>query len=71
VGRLRPEVVALLGLGAFRTAFRRPQAGVGRQPDRLAGSLMWLLPNPSGLNAHYQLQELAGLFTQLRQKVSR
>jgi TDG/mug DNA glycosylase family protein len=69
VGRLRPEVVALLGLTAFRAAFRRPEARVGRQPDQLAGSMMWVLPNPSGLNAHYQLEELAGLFKQLREEV--
>lgn len=69
VGRLRPEVVAMLGLTAFRTAFRRPAARVGRQPDRLVSSLLWILPNPSGLNAHYQLGELAGLFGQLRQEV--
>jgi TDG/mug DNA glycosylase family protein len=71
VGRLRPEVVAVLGLTAFRTAFRRPEVRVGRQPDRLAGSRMWVLPNPSGLNAHYQLDELAGLFRQLREEVLR
>ena len=69
VGHLRPEVVSLLGLTAFRTAFRRPEARVGRQPDRLAGSMIWVLPNPSGLNAHYQLDELAGLFRQLREEV--
>ena len=69
MGRLRPEVVALLGLTAVRAAFRRPEARVGRQPERLAGSMMWVLPNPSGLNAHYQLEELAGLFKQLREEV--
>lgn len=52
VARWRPRVVAVLGLTAYRVAFRRPSARPGRQPESLAGAELWLLPNPSGLNAH-------------------
>jgi TDG/mug DNA glycosylase family protein len=48
----KPAVVAVLGLFAYRTAFDRPRAVAGRQPDTFAGVAWWLLPNPSGLNAH-------------------
>ena len=58
----KPRVVAVVGLGAYRTAFGRPRAGIGRQEDPLAGAEVWALPNPSGLNAHYQLDELAALY---------
>jgi TDG/mug DNA glycosylase family protein len=60
--RFRPGTVAFLGLTAYRTAFGFRDAVVGRQPDDLADAAVWLLPNPSGLNAHYQPPELAGLF---------
>jgi len=66
VRRLRPKTVAFLGLGAFRSAFGRASASVGRQPEDLAGSRVWLLPNPSGRTAHYQLAALASLFEELR-----
>jgi TDG/mug DNA glycosylase family protein len=66
VRRYRPQWVAFLGLGAYRTAFERPAAVVGRQEERLGKSGMWLLPNPSGLNAHYQLPDLARVFAELR-----
>jgi TDG/mug DNA glycosylase family protein len=62
----RPQVVAVLGVGAYRTAFARPKAIVGPQPDPIGGSRAWLLPNPSGLNAHYQLPDLAEAFADLR-----
>jgi TDG/mug DNA glycosylase family protein len=67
VRRHRPQVVAFLGVGSYRTAFGRPGAGPGPQPERLAESTLWVLPNPSGLNAHYQLPDLARLFRALRQ----
>lgn len=63
---LAPAFVAVLGLGAYRAAFERPTAAEGRQPERLAGSAMWLLPNPSGLNAHHQLPDLIERFERLR-----
>ena len=62
----RPRVVAVLGVGAYRTAFARPTAIVGPLPDEIGGSAAWLLPNPSGLNAHYQLPDLAEAFAELR-----
>jgi TDG/mug DNA glycosylase family protein len=62
-----PRCVAVLGLGAYRTAFGRPRAGIGLQAERLGPSRLWVLPNPSGLNGHYQLARLAELFAELRQ----
>lgn len=67
VGRLRPDWLAVLGIGAYRHAFGDPEAGIGPQPDRIGGSGVWLLPNPSGLNAHYQLVDLAAAFARLRE----
>ena len=61
-----PRYVAFLGLTSYRTAFGRPHATVGEQPETLAGSAIWLLPNTSGLNAHYQLPDLARVFGDLR-----
>ena len=65
--RYRPRVLAVLGLGAYRTAFNRPKATVGRQEERLGPTVLWVLPNPSGLNANYQAPELARLFRELRE----
>lgn len=67
VGSWRPRFLAVLGVGAYRTAFAQPQAGLGLQPDRLADARIWVLPNPSGLNAHYRLEDLVVLFRQLRE----
>jgi double-stranded uracil-DNA glycosylase len=66
VARYRPRAVAVLGVAAYRLAFDRPSAEIGRQPERLSGSELWLLPNPSGLNAHYQLPRLVDLYRQIR-----
>ena len=66
VERFRPRVLAVLGVGAWRTAFERPAAVIGRQPERVGGAITWVVPNPSGLNAHYQLPDLARLYRQLR-----
>jgi TDG/mug DNA glycosylase family protein len=66
VRRWRPAWVAVLGVGAYRAGFRRPDARLGRQPERLAGAGLWVLPNPSGLNAHHQLGDLAAAFAALR-----
>ena len=65
VGMLRPRCVAVLGLQVYRTAFHRPEAVIGRQPELLGGALLWLLPNPSGLQAHYQLPEMSEMFKSL------
>jgi TDG/mug DNA glycosylase family protein len=63
--RIRPARVAVLGVTAYRTAFERPKAVVGPQSERLSGAELWVLPNPSGLNAHYQLPQLAAEFARL------
>lgn len=65
VRRFQPQIVAILGLTAYRTAFGRPKAVLGRQSDSFAGAVLWVLPNPSGLNAHHQLPQLARLFAEL------
>jgi len=65
----RPDVVAVLGVGAYRTAFASPGATVGPQPDPIGSATAWVLPNPSGLNAHYQLADLAAAFAELRRSL--
>jgi double-stranded uracil-DNA glycosylase len=65
VRRYRPSAVALLGVTAYRAAFALPKATLGRQPDPLGSSAVWVLPNPSGLNAHYQLAQLGDIYKQL------
>jgi TDG/mug DNA glycosylase family protein len=69
--RYSPAVVAVLGVAAYRLAFGRPGARVGPQEDRLGGSRVWVLPNPSGLNAHYQIADLAREFSALRETLPR
>lgn len=66
VRRYRPHVVAVLGIGAFRSAFGRPRAVLGPQADPVGGAAVWVLPNPSGLNANYGIAELARLYRELR-----
>jgi G:T/U-mismatch repair DNA glycosylase len=66
VRRYRPRAVAIVGIGAYRIAFDRPRATFGRQPEDLAGALLWVLPNTSGLNAHYQAAGFARAFAELR-----
>ena len=55
----------MLGITAYRTAFRRPRAVIGPQPEDLAGVPLWVLPNPSGLNAHYQQPALSNEYAKL------
>jgi TDG/mug DNA glycosylase family protein len=69
VRQYQPRALAVLGIGAYRTAFAQPKAKLGHQPAGLAGAILWVLPNPSGLNAHYSLKDLADLFLQLRLEV--
>lgn len=64
--KYRPRFVAFAGMQAYRIAFHQPAAIVGEQPTRLSGCGAWVLPNPSGLQAHYQLPKLVELFTELR-----
>jgi TDG/mug DNA glycosylase family protein len=59
VSELHPRVVALLGITTYRIAFAQPLARVGRQPDHFAGAELWVVPNPSGLNAHETVESLA------------
>jgi TDG/mug DNA glycosylase family protein len=61
-----PRWVAILGLGAYRSGFDRPLATVGRQLERIGPAGLWVLPNPSGLNANYQLGRLTEMFIELR-----
>ena len=70
VERVEPRVVAVVGFGAWRVGFARPDAALGLQRDTVGGRPAWVLPNPSGLNAHYQLPELARLFGELREWVA-
>ena len=65
--RYRPRYIAFLGLGAYRIATGKKKAAVGPQEDSIGGSKVWLLPNPSGLNAHYQAPDLARVFAELRE----
>jgi double-stranded uracil-DNA glycosylase len=62
--------VAFLGVSAYRTAFKRPRAAVGAQNDTLGEARIWLLPNPSGLQAAYSFAEMAELFSELRMAVA-
>jgi TDG/mug DNA glycosylase family protein len=66
VRRYRPNILAIVGLGAYRVAFAKPKARQGLQFEALERTHVWLLPNPSGLNAHHQPPELARLFADLR-----
>lgn len=65
-----PRMLAFLGVTAYRAAFDRPKAQTGPQPDRIGDTRLWVLPNPSGLNAHYQLTDLARLFEEVKRAVS-
>ena len=66
VRRYRPAFLAVLGLGAYRAAFDNPKAVIGRQDEKIGNTTIWVLPNPSGLNAHYQAKELAAMFAELK-----
>jgi double-stranded uracil-DNA glycosylase len=67
VRRLRPAWLAVLGVVAYRSAYGRPKAVVGPQPERIGTTRLWVLPNPSGLNASYQIDRLSSEFARLRQ----
>ncbi len=63
--RWRPAVVAIAGVTAYRSAFARPKAQVGRQEEPLAGAQLWVVPNPSGLNAHETVDSLAAAYREV------
>ncbi|TMK34661.1 MAG: G/U mismatch-specific DNA glycosylase [Actinobacteria bacterium] len=70
IRRFRPAAVAILGVTAYRTGFERSKASLGLQDERFEGAGLWVLPNPSGLNAHHQLPDLADAFARLRTAVA-
>ncbi|HEX6574300.1 MAG TPA: G/U mismatch-specific DNA glycosylase [Gemmatimonadaceae bacterium] len=67
VRKYKPHWLAVLGLGAYRTGFDRPKAKVGRQEEMIGSTGIWVLPNPSGLNANHQLPQLTEMFSELKQ----
>ena len=62
----RPRILAIAGVTAYRTAFGHPHAAIGPQTASLGGSDVWVLPNPSGLNAHWPLDAIAAQFAAMR-----
>jgi TDG/mug DNA glycosylase family protein len=64
--RYRPRIIAIAGVTAYRTAFGQPRATTGPQPDPLGPSQLWVVPNPSGLNAHFSLDAIAAAFAEVR-----
>jgi TDG/mug DNA glycosylase family protein len=71
VRRYEPKMLAVVGVTAYRTAFDRPKAAVGAQFETIGETRLWVLPNPSGLNAHYQPAQLAEVFRALREEIER
>lgn len=71
IQKYQPQTVAVLGIGAFRVAFQQPKAELGLQKEKIDDTSVWLLPNPSGLNAHYQVDDLTALFREVREAVER
>lgn len=67
--RYRPECLAVLGISAYRLGFNHPRARIGEQEIRFGETRVWILPNPSGLNANYQLSDLANIFAEMREKL--
>lgn len=66
----KPHVIAFLGVSAYRIAFESASAQLGLQQSAIGTTRLWVLPNPSGLNAHYQLDRLGAMFEDLRQSAS-
>lgn len=66
VQHYQPQVLAVLGISAYRTAFQRPHAHLGEQAEGMGPARLWVLPNPSGLNAHYTPADLARVFREFR-----
>jgi TDG/mug DNA glycosylase family protein len=71
VRRFAPRVLCVLGITAYRSAFARPLAAMGAQPERVGDARVWVLPNPSGLNAHYAPADFARLFREVREAARR
>jgi double-stranded uracil-DNA glycosylase len=68
--RYKPGAVAILGVSAYRVAFERPGAVLGLQTERVVDAAVWVLPNPSGLNAHFTPPALAQIFSEMRRQVT-
>lgn len=66
VEKYRPRILAVLAMTAYRTAFHKPKAALGKQQETFGDTKIWLLPNPSGLNANYQLPDFVRLFSELK-----
>lgn len=71
VRRYEPPVLAIVGIGAYRTAFGRPRAVMGLQTETIGETAIWMLPNPSGLNAHYRPEDFVRLFGELRSWIAK
>jgi TDG/mug DNA glycosylase family protein len=71
VRRYAPRFLAVLGIGAYRVAFAKPKATLGGQDEPIGKTRVWVLPNPSGLNAHYGAKDLARVFRELLEAVER
>lgn len=67
----RPRFLAVLGISAYRSAFNRPKAVLGQQNEAMHGAIVWVLPNPSGLNAHYQIADLQRVYRELSTQLTR
>lgn len=67
--KFKPQVLAVLGLGAYRTAFNKPKAKLGPQTEMFGNTRVWLLPNPSGLNAHYSLANFIEMFAEIKRSI--
>ncbi len=68
--RYKPRFVAIIGITSYRIAFDRKEAKLGLQSEKIGDTKIWVLPNPSGLNAHYQVSDLAKLFRALKNALS-
>jgi TDG/mug DNA glycosylase family protein len=71
VRKFKPNWLAVVGVSAYRTAFEVPDAKIGLQKNNIGSTMLWVLPNPSGLNAHHQLPQLIQHFSELRDYISK
>ncbi len=69
VRKFTPQTLAILGIGAYRIAFDKPKAQIGAQDETIGDTRIWVLPNPSGLNAHYPPAQLARCFAELHENI--
>lgn len=71
ISKFKPRVAVMLGLGLYRVAFERPKAKLGLQDEKIGETLLYVLPNPSGLNAHFQVPDYIRLFREVGRLVGR